>query len=135
MAPVALSLCLLSSKHLLTMNDHESIAHFCESLNGAEATAPFGPQTVVYKVGGKMFALLSLDLPRLNVKCDPEEAVQLREKHESVEAGYHMSKKHWNSIYWEREPLSTDLMKKWIMDSYKLVFGSLSKKLQAELNE
>jgi len=116
------------------MNDHETIGLFCESLKGVEATAPFGPQTVVYKVGGKMFALLSLDLPRLNVKCDPEEAIRLREEHEAVEFGYHMSKKHWNSIYWEREPISNELMQKWIIDSYKLVIGSLSKKLQAELN-
>jgi len=116
------------------MNDHEAIAHFCESLNGAEATAPFGPQTIVYKVGGKMFALISLDTPRLNVKCDPEEAVQLREQHEAVEYGYHMSKKHWNSIYWEREPISDALLKSWIENSYNLVVKSLSKKLQADLN-
>ncbi|MFK8056729.1 MAG: MmcQ/YjbR family DNA-binding protein [Saprospiraceae bacterium] len=116
------------------MNNHEEIAHFCESLAGAEATAPFGPQTVVYKVGGKMFALLSLGLPRLNVKCDPEEAIQLRERHESVEYGYHMSKKHWNSIYWDREALPNGLIQTWIENSYKLVVGSLSKKVQAELN-
>jgi len=117
------------------MNNHEAIASFCESLKGVEPTAPFGPQTVVYKVGGKMFALLSLDVPRLNVKCDPEEAIRLREQYEAVEHGYHMSKKHWNSIYWEREPLKNELVKDWIKNSYLLVVGSLSKKAQALLNE
>lgn len=117
------------------MNDHEAIAHFCESLTGSEASAPFGPQTVVYKVGGKMFALLSLDLPRLNVKCDPEKAIQLREQYEAVEPGYHMSKTHWNSVYWERQPISDTLMRSWIEESYKLVVGSLSKKQQALLND
>jgi len=117
------------------MNNHEEVASFCESLIGVEAAAPFGPQTVVYKVGGKMFALLSLDSPRLNVKCDPEEALKLRERYEAVEHGYHMSKKHWNSIYWEREDLGDGLLKTWIVNSYQLVVSSLSKKLQASLNE
>jgi len=117
------------------MNNHEAIASFCESLAGAEPTAPFGPQTVVYKVGGKMFALLSLDTPRLNVKCDPEQAILLRERYEAIEYGYHMSKKHWNSIYWERQPLEHSLIQKWITDSYSIVVSSLPKKAQALLNE
>jgi predicted DNA-binding protein (MmcQ/YjbR family) len=116
------------------MDNHESIATYCEQLKGVEVTSPFGPQTVVYKVGGKMFALLSLDTPRLNVKCDPEKAMELREKYAAVEPGYHMSKKHWNSIYWETEPLNAQLIKDWIIESYALVVGSLSKKVQAELN-
>ncbi len=117
------------------MNNHENIASYCEQLKGAEATAPFGPQTVVYKVGGKMFALLSLDLPRLNLKCEPEEALRLREKYAAVEPGYHMSKKHWNSVYWEREAISDQVIKDWIDASYTLVVKSLSKKIQAELDE
>ena len=69
------------------------------------------------------------------MKCDPEQALQLRDKYLAVEHGYHMSKKHWNSIYWEREPLTDQLVKGWIDESYSLVLNSLSQKLQAQINE
>lgn len=115
------------------MPDHGTLDALCRSLPGAEASSPFGPDNVVYKVGGKMFALLSLELPRVNLKCDPEHALLLRERYPGVEGGYHMSKKHWNSVYWEREPLGEPLIRAWVRHSYALVYGSLSAKLRATL--
>lgn len=117
------------------MIDHEHLDAYCLSLPQAEASSPFGPQTVVYKVAGKMFALLSLDVPRVNVKCDPEHAVTLRERHESVEPGYHMSKRHWNSVYWEREALDVATVHAWIADSYALVVASLPKRVRESLRD
>ena len=114
--------------------DHETIAQYCEGRPACTTEAPFGPQTVVYKVGGKMFALLSLDTPRLNVKCDPERAEELRAAHSAVQPGYHMSKKHWNSVYWEEEILDPELVNDWIDHSYELVVGSLSKTQRQALN-
>ncbi len=80
--------------------DLESFREYC--LNKPEATedAPFGPDNIVFKVGGKMFALASLDdvPPRVNLKCDPERALDLRDRYEDVQPGYHMNKKHWNTI-------------------------------------
>lgn len=113
--------------------DHESVCAQCAALPGAEATSPFGPDTVVYKVAGKMYALVSLDSPRLNLKCDPERAVELRERHPAVEPGWHMSKRHWNSVYWEREALSPGLLGQWIGHSYELVVASLPRARRAEL--
>lgn len=107
----------------------------CLALPSAEATSPFGPQTVVFKVAGKMFALLSLDSPRLNLKCDPDRAQELRERYEAVEPGWHMSKKHWNSIYWEREVLGMALLAQWTRHSYDLVVASLPKAVRATLTE
>ena len=113
--------------------DHESVCAVCAALPGSEATAPFGPDNVVYKVGGKMFALVSLEVARINVKCDPERAVLLRERHPAVEPGYHMSKRHWNSVYWEREALPSGVLRDWIEDSYRLVVASLPRARRDEV--
>ena len=115
------------------MLDHESLDAYCRSLPEVTASSPFGPDNVVYKVGGKMFALVSLDLPRINLKCDPDTALALRERHEAVEPGYHMSKRHWNSVYWEREALPKGLLEEWVRHSYALVYGSLTAKLRTAL--
>ncbi len=108
------------------MLNHESIDAMCRRLPGVTVGSPFGPDNAVYKVGPKMFALVSLDMPRINLKCDPDEAVLLRERSEAVEPGYHMSKKHWNSVYWERDLPEADL-RAWIKASYDLVRASLKK--------
>ena len=117
------------------MHDHGTLDALCRRLPYVEASSPFGPDSVVYKVGEKIFALLSLTLPRLNLKCDPELATGLRERHAAVEPGYHMSKKHWNSIYWERDALDDALLASWVRHSYRLVYGGLSAKLRATLPE
>ena len=113
--------------------DHESVCALCAALPGSEATSPFGPDNVVYKAGGKMFALVSLEVARVNLKCDPERAVELRERHPAVEPGYHMSKRHWNSVYWEREALAPADLEAWIRDSYDLIVASLPKARRAAL--
>jgi predicted DNA-binding protein (MmcQ/YjbR family) len=95
---------------------------------------PFDKNTLVFKVMGKMFALTDLDnFESVNLKCDPERAVQLREEFPSVQPGYHMNKKHWNTILMN-EGVSDRLIKEWIDDSYSLVVGSLPKKLRLELD-
>ena len=101
---------------------------FCLSLPGAEETTPFGPEVLVYKVGGKIFALTDPGEfpPRMNLKCDPARAVTLRENHESVTPGYHMNKRHWNTVRidrWLPGPLIRDL----IRHSHDLVVASLPK--------
>lgn len=95
---------------------------------------PFGPTALVFKVAGKMFGLLSLDdvPPRMNLKCDPERAIELRATHPAVLPGYHMSKKHWNTVLIDGT-VSDDLLREWIDDSYRLVAKGLPKKVRAEL--
>ncbi|MGB1289311.1 MAG: MmcQ/YjbR family DNA-binding protein, partial [Aggregatilineales bacterium] len=73
---------------------------------GTEETQPFGPGALVYKVMGKMFALVATDDPaRISLKCDPEEAILLRETYESVQPGYHMNKKHWNTVICDNDDI------------------------------
>ena len=100
----------------------EEIREYCLSKSGAEETFPFGPDTLVYKVGGKAFLLMGIDSEDLqfNVKCDPEMALELRECYPCVIPGYHMNKKHWNTIIVDGSvPVSQ--LKEWIDNSYKLV--------------
>jgi len=78
----------------------EDFREYCLTKPDATEGSPFGDDTLVFKVGGKMFALASLDdVPaRVNLKCDPEHALDLRDRYEAVQPGYHMNKKHWNTI-------------------------------------
>lgn len=73
---------------------------YCLNKPGATEGTPFGPDTIVFKVGGKIFAITSLDeIPaRANLKCDPDLALELRDRYEQVRPGYHMNKKHWNTV-------------------------------------
>lgn len=115
--------------------DIELLQSYCLSKPGVEETLPFGPDTLVYKVMGKVFLLTSLDNPdglRFNVKCDPERAEALREEHACVLPGYHMNKKHWNTIVVDGS-VPTRLLKEWIDHSYDLVVQSLPKKLRDQL--
>ena len=101
----------------------ESLRDFVLSFHNVEETTPFGPDTLVYKVNGKMFFLMGLDNDPLqfNVKCDPDEAVELREIYpQSVLPGYHMNKKHWNTIVVDGI-LSSSQLKAFIEASYRLV--------------
>lgn len=86
---------------------------------------PFGPDTLVFKINGKVFLLAGLDNSPLqfNVKCDPDKAIELRENYpDAVLPGYHMNKKHWNTIVVNGQ-LSSKLLKEFIDDSYSLVKG------------
>ncbi len=107
----------------------ETLRDYCLSKNAVEEAVPFGPDTLVFKVGGKIFLLVSLDEAelRFNVKCDPEKAEELREVYPSVLPGYHMNKKHWNTILADGT-VSDKLLKEWIDHSYELVSKSARKK-------
>ncbi len=100
----------------------ESLRDYCLSKPGAEETLPFGPDTLVYKVSGKVFLLVGLDAEdlRFNVKCDPDKAIELRDEHPCVLPGFHMNKKHWNTIIVDGS-VSNALLKEWIDHSYELV--------------
>ena len=112
----------------------ESLRTYCLEKMGTEESQPFGPETLVYKVGGKIFLFLSLDAVPLqfNAKCDPDTAIELRERHDCVQPGYHMNKKHWNTIIVDGT-VSNKILLSWIDDSYNLVYESLPKRIKAEL--
>ncbi len=116
--------------------DIEAIRTYCLSKKATEECFPFDDVTLVFKVMGKMFLLISLDAqpPSFNAKCEPEKAIELRENHSCVQPGYHMSKIHWNTITCDGS-VSKTLIKQWIDDSYDLAVKSLTKKLQKELQE
>ena len=101
---------------------------YCLSKPSATESTPFGPDVLVFKVGGKMFALASLDeVPaRANLKCDPDLALELRDRYEQVRPGYHMNKKHWNTLDIEAGIPEPEL-RKMIDHSYELVARSLSR--------
>jgi len=108
--------------------DLAQFREYCLSKLGATEGMPFGPDVLVFKVGGKMFALAALDeVPTtVNLKCDPDLALDLRDRYEQVRPGYHMNKKHWNTIEIEGSIPDTEL-RKMIDHSYDLVVESLPK--------
>jgi predicted DNA-binding protein (MmcQ/YjbR family) len=95
---------------------------------------PFGEDTLVFKVGGKIYAITGLDNDdfRVNLKCNPQYAVELRDRHPQVIPGWHMNNKHWNTVYFE-DGLPDDLLRSLIDHSYDLVVESLNKKVREEL--
>jgi predicted DNA-binding protein (MmcQ/YjbR family) len=110
---------------------------FCLSKKGVTEHFPFDEETLVFKVGGKMFCLTSLNewekgTPSLNLKCDPERAQELRAEYEAIIPGWHMSKIHWNTVSFNSD-VSDKMIRELIDHSYELVFKSLSKKVQAEI--
>ncbi|HOS83593.1 MAG TPA: MmcQ/YjbR family DNA-binding protein [Bacteroidales bacterium] len=110
----------------------EEVREYCLHLPATEECLPFDEYTLVFKVGNKMFALLNLDnTGTMNLKCDPEYAIEIREQYSSIIPGYHMNKTHWNTIYFEE--LDSKFLKELIHHSYNLVIAGLSKKIQAKL--
>lgn len=100
---------------------------------------PFDEDTLVFKVGGKMFALSSMNnwekgTPAVNLKCDPERAEELRAEYDEITPGFHMSKVHWNTITLNGD-VSDKMVRELIDHSYDLIFKSLKKKLQNEISE
>ena len=114
----------------------EDIRKYCLSLSGTEEDYPFGEDTLVFKVAGKIFALASLDsIPlHINLKCDPETAIELREMYEAVIPGYHMNKKHWNTVILDGT-IKVKELKEWIKNSYNLVVNGLSKSAKKKLTK
>lgn len=115
--------------------DIENLRQNCLSLKAVTEDMPFGEGTLVFRVLGKIFALMSLDEGecRINLKCDPEYAIELREQYDDIIPGYHMNKKHWNTVYCERG-LEDSIIRKLVNHSYELIVKSLPKNLQVELD-
>ena len=118
--------------------DVASFYEYCLSKKGTTEHFPFDEDTLVFKVGDKMFALTSLTKweqgnPTINLKCDPEQAEELRNQYDAVTPGYHMNKKHWNTVAINQE-VSDSLLKEWIDHSYELVFRSLPVKKRNEIS-
>ncbi len=109
----------------------ETIRNYCLQKPNAEETLPFGPDVIVFKVNNKVFLLLPLnaEVLQFNVKCDPELALELREQYTSVLPGYHMNKKHWNTIMVDGS-VSSAKIKEWIDHSYNLITESRNRKKQ-----
>lgn len=113
----------------------EEYRAFCLGLKGTSEGTPFGEDTLVLKVLDKMFALFGIELfTSVNLKCDPERAIELREKYEFVIPGYHMNKKHWNSII-NPEFVSDEFLKELTTHSYNLVVSKMTKKEQEILKK
>ena len=113
----------------------EEVRTYCLAKKGVTEDTPFGPETLVFRVGSKIYALMSLDHQplRLNLKCDPERAEELRDRYETIEPGYHMNKQHWNSIYPDAGELPDKLVTELIDHSYELIFDSLPAAKRKEL--
>ena len=112
----------------------EELRNYCLAKPGVTEGFPFGEDTLVFKVGGKMFLLTGLSTANsFNVKCDPERAIELRELYPEVKPGYHMNKKLWNTVYMDGV-LADKLLIEMIDHSYSLVFAGLPKKTQTEIN-
>lgn len=106
----------------------EEYREFCLALKGVSESTPFGEDTLVFKVLDKLFALTNINsFASVNLKCDPEKAIELREKHDFILPGYHMNKKHWNTLV-NPEYLDTPFLKELTIDSYSLVVAKMTKK-------
>ncbi|OUS30169.1 hypothetical protein A9Q99_06735 [Gammaproteobacteria bacterium 45_16_T64] len=117
------------------MDDITKVKSYLLSKNGAEESYPFGPDAMVIKVKNKMFAIASEqeDLVHINLKCDPNEAQALRDIFDCVKPGYHMNKKHWNTVHVPGDVPDGEV-KRMIDNSYALVVKGLTKAVRAELN-
>jgi len=114
----------------------EELREYCISIEGAEECLPFDDVTLVFKVMGKMFALIPLDeeILSISVKCDPEKAIDLRERYASVESAYHFNHKYWNTLYPNRDMPDYDI-KQWIRHSVDEVIKKLPGKKQKEYRD
>jgi predicted DNA-binding protein (MmcQ/YjbR family) len=106
----------------------------CRALESATEDYPFGDTVAVFKLGGKIFAMVTLDgsIGQLSLKCDPAYAIGLREQYPAVTAGYHLNKRHWNTIALDGS-VASEAVGEWIQDSYDLILASLSRTERATL--
>ena len=116
----------------------EQLRDFCINKKGVTEHFPFDDVTLVFKVMNKMFALTGLNNwekgeQKINLKCDPDKAEELRGEYEGIYAGFHMNKKHWNTVTINSSDVSDDLVRELINHSYDLVVKGLTKKAQKEL--
>jgi predicted DNA-binding protein (MmcQ/YjbR family) len=113
----------------------DDFRNFCLGLKGVTESLPFDENTLVFKVMDKMFALTDIaDFQSINVKCEPEKAIELRERYQAVTAGYHMNKKHWNTIMIGEDMPDKEVLV-WTLHSYELVVAKLPKKQQQALKD
>jgi len=113
----------------------EELREYCLEKPMATESFPFDETTLVFKVAGKMFALTDLEGDfSVNLKCDPEHAVELRERYKCVLPGYHMNKKYWNTVLIDGS-VPDNLLREWIDHSYGEVVSGLSKKMREKLQE
>ncbi len=112
----------------------ENVREYCLKKKAVTESFPFDETTLVFKVMDKIFALLSLDYPHsLNLKCDPQKAIELRERYDEIIPGYHMNKQHWNTVDLTGT-LNDNLIKELIDHSYTLVVNKLTKKVKEKIN-
>lgn len=111
----------------------EAVRSYALNKQGTSESLPFGPDTLVFKLGGKMFMLIALDRQPIliNLKAEPDKSEMLRDEYAQITPGWHMIKKHWNSV--SCLGLKPELIRELIDDSYNLVLKSLPKKAQAEI--
>jgi predicted DNA-binding protein (MmcQ/YjbR family) len=114
--------------------DRESVRAFCLGLAGAVEEFPFGPATAVFKVGGKIFAILGTEgaPASVSLKCDPSYGAAMREHYAAVTPGYHLNKRHWNTVALD-ESIPHEIVEDWVRDSYELVVEGLPKARRAVL--
>lgn len=112
----------------------ETVRNLCISLPLVTEEFPFGPDTIVWKVAGKLFCLGDINsFDSINLKCDPERAAELRERYPQIQPGYHMNKTLWNTVYFEG--LQQNLLRELILHSYDEVVRKLPKTVQSEISE
>jgi len=107
---------------------------YCLKKNGATESTPFGEDALCFQVGGKIFAIIDIErFESVNLKCDPDRSLQLREQYPGIQPGYHMNKRHWNTVSFDgsvRDPLILEL----VDHSYELVFAGLPKKIKEQFS-
>jgi predicted DNA-binding protein (MmcQ/YjbR family) len=113
----------------------EELREYCMDKKHVTESFPFDNETLVFKVMNKMFALTGINKNPLsvNLKCDPEKAVALREEYSCVLPGYHMSKQHWNTVVIDGS-VPDKLVKEWIDESYNLIVASLPKRVREQMS-
>ncbi len=114
----------------------EDVREYCLKLKNTTESQPFGEDSIVFKVEDKMYLLLTLDTfpPYVAVKCDPDQAEELRERYQAVSSAYHFHKKHWNAIILESD-MPGEEIKYWIEHSYRQVIAKLPKKVRELYND
>lgn len=116
--------------------DIEQVRGYCLSLAGVTEDSPYGPDMIVFRIEGKIFLHLPLEYaePRISIKLPPEEGQHLRDSYETIRAGYHLNKVHWNDILIENT-FSSDQIKNWILESYNLVLSKLPKNIRRKYSD
>lgn len=116
--------------------DIETFRAYCLAKKGTEEDFPFDDVTLCFRVMRKIFAITGLDSEefRVNLKCDPEYAIELRETYENIIPGYHMNKAQWNTVYFERD-IDDALLRKLTDHSYDLIVSKLPKKDKLMLDQ